>query len=133
MIKQLKVAKLIHLALLMGLLLAYFLLGNLDNVTPSTIDMASMVYVLIPLGAIAASFILFKSLVSKIDPKLPLEEKIVPYQSALIVRWAILEGAAFVILFLKPDFILFGFLIIIYFMTLRPTKEKLESDLNLVK
>ncbi len=133
MAKQLRIAKLIHLALLMGLLLAYFILGNLDNIIPSAIDTKSIVYVLIPIGAIFGSLFIFKNLVSKIDPKLPIEEKIMPYQSALIVRWAILEGAAFVILFLKPDFILFGFLIIIYFMTLRPTQQKVENDLNLVK
>ena len=133
MTEQLRVAKLIHLALLIGLLLAYFFLGDLDNVTPSSIDAESMVYVLIPLGAITASIILFKSLVGKIDPKLTIEEKVPHYQIALIVRWAILEGAAFVILFIKPDFILFCLIIIIYFMTLRPSQQKMVNDLKLVK
>ncbi len=50
------------------------------------------------------SNLLFKNLIGKIDSKLTLEEKIVPYQSASIVRWVILEGSAFMILFLKPDF-----------------------------
>ncbi len=36
------------------------------------------------------------------------------YQTAAIVRWAILEGAAFIILILKEDFILFGILIVLY-------------------
>lgn len=45
------------------------------------------------------------------------------------MRWAILEGAAFLILFLKPDFVLFGLLIIIYLIFLRPTEERVNNDL----
>ncbi|PBJ06831.1 hypothetical protein BSF42_40060 [Flavobacterium sp. ACN6] len=40
------------------------------------------------------------------------------------------KGAAFLILLLKPDFILFGILVIIYLIFLRPTEERINNDLN---
>jgi hypothetical protein len=63
-----------------------------------------------------------------IDKKLKTEEKIPYYQTASIIRLAILEGAAFLILFLKPDFLLFGILIILYIIFLRPTEQQFRRD-----
>ena len=65
---------------------------------------------------------------NSLDTRLKLEDKIPAYQTASIIRLAILEGAAFLILFLKPDFILFGILLILYIIFIRPTETQFRKD-----
>ncbi|MEG0851233.1 MFS transporter [Flavobacterium plurextorum] len=132
MTEKIKTLQIIHLAVCAGTILAYFLLGELSieklkNIP--VIDSSSIVYVFIPILAFVLSTFLFKSQLKQIDPKLKTEDKLPVYQTASIMRWAVLEGAAFLILFLKPDFILFGILIIIYLIFLRPTEERINNDL----
>lgn len=132
MTEKIKTLQIIHLAVCAGTILAYFLLGELSieklkNIP--VIDSSSIVYVFIPILAFVLSTFLFKSQLKQIDPKLKTEDKLPIYQTASIMRWAVLEGAAFLILFLKPDFILFGILIIIYLIFLRPTAERINNDL----
>lgn len=133
MIEKIKTLQIIHLAVCAGTILVYFFVGELSIEklkTIPTIDSTSAVYVFIPVFAFVLSTFLFKSQLKQIDPKLKLEAKLPIYQAASIMRWAVLEGAAFLLLFLKPDFILFGILIIIYLIFLRPTEERINSDLS---
>jgi hypothetical protein len=88
------------------------------------------VYAVIPFFAILLSNFLFKSFLKKVDQDLSFEEKLPTYQTASVIRWGILEGAAFIILFLKPEFVLFGVLVIVYLVFLRPTEDKIASDLQ---
>ncbi|MEG2100444.1 MAG: MFS transporter [Flavobacterium sp.] len=132
MTQKIKTLQIIHLAVCAGTILVYFFLGELSieklkNI-PS-IDSSSIAYVFIPVLAFVLSAFLFKSQLKQIDPKLKTEDKLPVYQTASIMRWTVLEGAAFLILFLKPDFILFGILIIIYLFFLRPTEERINNDL----
>ena len=130
---QQKMLQMIHLALCGGMVISYILIGNLtdvENLTVPVIDAASSVYLLIPMVAIFVSTLLYKSALKKIDPKIDLKEKYTSYQTASIIRWALLEAGAFVILFLKPDFILFGLLIIGYMIFLRPTEARFKTDVN---
>lgn len=123
----------IHLALLAGMAFAYFFLGNLsspDSFKIPEIDASSVIFVLLPFLAIGLSIFLFKNAIAKIDKSVPLENVLGLYQTASLIRWAILEGAAFVILIAKPDFILFGILIILYFISLRPSIGRIKADLN---
>lgn len=132
MTEKIKTLQIIHLAICAGTILAYFLLGEIsvEKLSIPTIDSSSVVYVAIPVLAFVLSGILFKTQLKQIDPKLKLEDKLPIYQAASIMRWAILEGAAFLILFLKPEFILFGILIIIYLVFLRPTEDRITNDLS---
>ena len=61
-----------------------------------------------------------------------LKEKLVPYQSASVVRYAIIEGSAFLILIIAPDFIIFGVLLIVYLILLMPTEYRIKRDLKLL-
>lgn len=133
MTEKIKTLQIIHLAICAGTILAYFFIGELSieklkNIP--VIDSSSIVYVFIPVLAFVLSTFLFKSQLKQIDPKLKTEAKLPIYQAASIMRWAVLEGAAFLILFLKPDFVLFGILIIIYLTFLRPTEERINNDLS---
>ena len=91
-----------------------------------------MIYLAIPIAAFIISNLMFKMLVSKIDNALSLKEKIVPYQSASIVRYAIIEGAAFLILILKPELIVFGLLLIVYLALLMPNEQRIKRDLQIL-
>ena len=131
MTEKLKTIKTIHLAICAGVIIAYFMIGNLsslENLKMPSIDKASVIYLLIPISSIFLSNLLYKSQVNNIDSKLKLEEKIPFYQTASIISLAILEGAAFLILFLKPDFLIFGILIIVYIIFLRPTETQFRKD-----
>lgn len=133
MTEKLKIIKIIHLVISAGVILAYFILGNLtsfESLKLPSIDSSAIVYLLIPVIAVFASNFLYKSQLNKIDRKLKLEEKVQFYQTATIMRLAILEGAAFLILILKPDFILFGVLIILYIVLLRPTENQFRNDVE---
>lgn len=132
--QQLKVFKIIHLGLISGLILAYYFLGDLGNLKElafPTINSENYIYLFIPIAAFIISNLLFKHFVSKIDDNLSVQQKLVSYQSASIIRWAILEGAAFMILFIYPEFILFGLLLIVYLALLIPTETRIKKDLNL--
>ena len=129
--EKLKTIKTIHLAICAGVIIAYFMIGDLsslENLKMPSIDKASVIYLLIPISSIFLSNFLYKSQVNNIDSKLKLEEKIPFYQTASIIRLAVLEGAAFLILFLKPDFLIFGILIIVYIIFLRPTETQFRKD-----
>lgn len=130
--EKIKTIQIIHLAVCAGVSLAYFFIAepSAQYLKIPTIDSTSVVYLIIPVLAIVMGNFIFKSQLKQANPQLTPEENLPVYQTASIVRWAILEGAAFVILFVKPDFLLIGILLIIYLASLRPTEEKITNDLK---
>ena len=130
--EKLKVIKIIHLALCAGLVMAYILVGNVTsiNFNMPPLSQSNIIYVLIPVIAYVFSNFMFKTQLKNADRKLKPEDNMALYQTASIIRWAILEGAAFIILFLNKDFILFGILIIIYLALIHPTEDRIKSDLK---
>ncbi len=131
MTEKLKTIKIIHFAICIGVIIAYFIVGDLtslENLKLPSIDLSSMMYILILISSVFLSNFLYKFQVNKVDKKLKLEEKTPFYQAATIIRLAILEGAAFIILFLKPEFILLGLLLIFYMIYLRPTENQFRND-----
>lgn len=134
----LKTISIIHLALIAGQIMFAAVTFMITNKTTTGQRDNVFIYV-VPIMAftgLAVSNILFKTLVNKIDGQSPLKTKLAAYQSALIVRFALLEGPS---LFAIVSFMLTGNLIflgisgaiIAYFIYLRPTKQKIEDDLNL--
>lgn len=132
MTQKIKTLQTIHLAICAGIMVAYFMMGNLsiDSLNIQSIDSSEMVFVAIPILAFVLSNFLFKSQLKQTNSKLKSEENLPIYQTASIIRWAILEGAAFLILFVSPDFQLFGILIIAYLVFLRPTEDRVNNDLQ---
>tara|TARA_R110002049_G_scaffold108455_1_gene256744 strand:+ start:25582 stop:25995 length:414 start_codon:yes stop_codon:yes gene_type:complete len=131
MAEKLKIVKIIHLAICAGVIFAYILLSDLSVLADlkfPVIDGSSYIYLMIPVIAILAGNYLYKSQIKKVDSNLKLEDKIPFYQIATIMRLALLEGAAFLILFVKPDFIVFGILIILYIIFIRPTENQFRRD-----
>lgn len=132
MIQKIKTLQTIHLAICAGIIVAYFVIGNLslDSLTIRSKDSSEIAFVAIPILAFVFSNFLFKSQLKQTNPKLKLEENLPIYQTACIIRWAILEGAAFLILLVSKDFQLLGILIIAYLVFLRPTEDRINNDLQ---
>lgn len=132
--EQIKTIQIIHFALTFGLILTYYFLAEINSLEDlmmiPSIDKNSIIYILIPFVAYLFSNFMFKNMLSKIDKKLKVEENLGAYQTASLVRWAILEGAAFIIITYRPDFILFGILLIVYLAILRPSENNITSHLK---
>lgn len=134
MTEKFKTIKIIHLALCAGTILGYIFIGDLlsfDNIEMPNIDSESMVYLIIPIAAIFLSNFLYKNQINSTDKNSTTDQKFGSYQTATIIRLAILEGATFAILFLRPDFIIFGILLIGYMLFLRPTENKFRQDFDI--
>lgn len=133
--QKLKTLQIIHLSICAGVILGYVILGDFspEVLQMPIVDSNSIIYAIIPLIAFVFSDFIFRSQINKIDAKVSFDEQFPLYQTASIVRWAILEGAAFVLLILKKDFILFGILLIVYLLLLFPSEFKVKSDLEKIK
>ncbi len=132
MADKFRTLKIIHIAICAGVLLIYIFLGNLslDIFDFPSIGSSSSALLFIPVAAFAIGNIVFRAKLKEAVKNLSLEENFGVYQTASIIRWAILEGAAFIILFLAPEFVLFGLLIIVYMIFLRPSEEQMKIDLQ---
>lgn len=132
--EKIKIIQTIHLALTLGVTLAYFLLAEIASIEElfilPEINNSNIYIGIIPIAAYIFSNILFKNLIRKVDKKLKTEANLGAYQTASLIRWAILEGAAFFIITNSPDFILFGAVLIIYLALLRPTENGITNDLK---
>ena len=127
--EKLKAMKLIHFAISAGLVLAYIFIGDLtsmDNLKIPILDTSFLIYLTIPVGAIFLGDYLYKLQIQKSDASTPLEQKMTTYQTASIIRLAILEAAAFVLLIIRPDFVLIGICLIVYVILLYPTEDKFK-------
>lgn len=128
---KIKVLKIIHFALLAGASIAYFILGDVFNLKTPKLEGENLYYIFIPAIAVLISNFVYKKSISGIDKKKTTDAKITEYQAASLKRWAILEGGSFLILILKPELLLFGLLLLVYLLLVRPTKEKIENELNI--
>lgn len=130
--EKIKSLRIIHLAMSAGTLLAYFLIGNLslESFQMPELTSTSFVYFAIPIVAFLLSNFLFKSNLKQADTKNKWQDNLGVYQTACIIRWGILEGAALLILFFKPDLLLLGVLVILYLFFLHPTEDRIKQDLQ---
>ncbi|WBX73407.1 MFS transporter [Tenacibaculum pacificus] len=129
--QKIKTLKIIHLALIAGVTLTYFLMGDFKNILNIEIDDASLIYSFIPAVAYVLSNFIFKNTLKGIKKESTDNEKFTIYQSASIFKWAIIEIACFLILLLKPDFILFGVILLFYMILLAPKEDKIFQLLDI--
>lgn len=138
----LKTTKLIHLALLAGQVMFAIVAFSISNKQLSfvTKDKENDIFLyLVPLfaigGFVVGNFIAKKILASFMN-KETLTEKLAGYQTALIVKCALLESASLmgIVAFLLTNnwiFLLIAIAIMFYFFTLHPTVDKVTDDLQL--
>jgi len=135
-----KVLPIIHLALLIGQVLFCLVVYNITTQKGFSLDGSADPFVYVSLaftlGGFTAGNLLFKKQLQKITPESTLSQKIASYQTACIIRAALLEGPS---LFSIVAYMLSGNLffltvscaIILYFLFIRPTKNKIVNDLSL--
>lgn len=131
--QKIKTLKIIHLALVAGVTIFYFLIGNFKNILNLEIDNSSLIYSFIPAIAYVLSNLLFKNTLRTVKINSSTDEKFAIYQSASIFKWAIIESACFLMLLLKPDFILFGVILLFYLILLAPKEIKILQFLDIKK
>ena len=130
--EKIKVLQIIHLAISAGTVIAYLFIGQLsiESIKIEFIYSSDLIYFAIPILAFFLSNFLFQLQLKQFDFKLKPEENLPIYQTASIIRWAILECSALFILFLKQDLLILGILIIVYLLFLRPTENRVISALS---
>ena len=138
----LKTTKIIHFALLTGQAMfaaVAYSIGN-KQISFVTKDSKNDIFLyLVPIfaigGFVAGNFI-SKKILANFQNKETLSEKLAGYQTALIVKCALLEGASLmgIVAFLLTNnwlFLLISIAIMLYFFTLKPTADKVADDLQL--
>jgi hypothetical protein len=113
-------------------------LNSSEQVLPVE-DVGQIFHYIVPIITIttlAASYMVFKMMIGKINPSLDLKQKLPKYQVAVIVRSALLELPgllAAVAALITGDmlFLLASLLVIFLFLMVRPTPFRIAEDLNL--
>lgn len=137
-----KTLKFIHVALILGVIMfasfVSFLLSGQDLITDFDPD-ANIYYVIIGMFGLIALFggdILFKNMVRKAKIQPALSAKMMQYQSANIIKYALLEGVALfgvvaTLLTLSVWFLVISVILLIVLASYHPGIEKAIKDLEL--
>ena len=131
----------LHVALTSGVIIfiviAYFLHGSIANGNAETLGniFQYMVPALAIIGIVAGN-ILYKKQVNEIKSKDGLAQKLNAYRATFILRDALLEGPALfaIITFLLCGefiFLAVAILIVLIFVLIKPSKDKIIRDLEL--
>jgi hypothetical protein len=135
-----KTIAIIHAALLIGQVLfgivAFVETKSIGfNLKLSSDPFFYIVPFLIVAGMLFGSF-LFTGQISTLVDKYTLNEKLAGYQTALITKFAIAEGPSLlgIVAYMLSGNVIYLILVgfnVLYFILIRPTKDKLAEDLNL--
>ena len=137
---SLKTLSIIHLALCSGVFIFGFIMFSKTKSTEIILDDSNDIFkYIIPSAAIIAIFLsnfLFKNQLNSITENAEIKEKLVKYQSASIVKYAVLEGTALLSVVIYSSTTNFLYLLIalgmlLYLIVQRPTLSKIISDLDL--
>lgn len=115
----------------------YLYFSTSGLIKDGSLDMAFIIATLVFtfLGIFGSNFV-FKLKLNSVRIKEDFMSKLAEYRSALIIRWALIEGPCFfaiVTFMLTGNLILFGMavLILLNFVTVRPSSEKMILDMDL--
>ena len=92
--QKIKTFQTIHLAICSWVVVAYFVVGNItaEMLSLQGINATELPFLAVPIMAVFLSNFLFQYQLKKADTKLLIEDNLGIYQTASIIRWAILEG-----------------------------------------
>lgn len=110
-----------------------------ENANINFEDTEDIFFYLVPLAAIIAPIIgsfIFKSHLKSIHKKTTLKEKLIGYQSARLIRIALIEAPALfgIVIFMittNQFYIIISAILLVYLIVLRPTLVIIKEDLNL--
>ncbi|GAB3903095.1 hypothetical protein [Mucilaginibacter boryungensis] len=134
-----KLLTIIYFALLAGQLLfgaTAFAITQAKGFNLTTRDPLVLVVPITTLGCFVAGSIVYKQLLNLAANKSTLNEKLMCYQSAFIARLALLEGPSLfgIVAYLLSGnlfFLAISGLIVLNFIAIKPTRDKVGTDLNL--
>ena len=134
-----KTLSIIHMALLGGLLLVTVLLYlQTEKLPPNDSGEDVMIYIFPSIGilGIFLSKFLFKQQLQQLEDKKLLSQKLPGYLTASLISYALIEGPAFlnIVWFGSTGNMLYfavTLTLIVYLLWQRPTRSKIENDLNL--
>ena len=121
--------KMIHLALCSGVIVVYLFIGKLytlDFLNLPRIDTTALIYLFVPLLAIVFSHFMYQFQLKQIKEGTSEADQFFAYQTAMIIRWAILEGGSFI----QPSLLIFGFISIFYLIVSSPSEQKMKRDIE---
>jgi hypothetical protein len=111
--------------------------GGISNDAELTLLLRYVLCGLLPIG-LGAGYFIFKQFINSISPSISLREKLMKYQTAVLIRSACFEmpglvGAVAALITGDNSFLLFTAIVIVLFLILRPSAYTITSDLNLTQ
>ena len=98
--EKFRVFIIIYAALLAGIIVMAFLTGAIDFEKIFRLAEEELPWLFLPVAAITLSELLYRNTMKQLETKTDEDERIAVYQTASLIRWAILEGAAMVCILL---------------------------------
>lgn len=129
--QKIRTLKIIHFALIAGVTTAYILNDTFSSFRFPELNLENMKYLIIPVVAYFLGNFLFRNSIKNIDKNLKLEQKFAQYQSASLIRWAVIEGACFLLMFTLVELQFLGLFLLAYLLFLRPNEDQIAKDLNI--
>ena len=131
--------KLIHIALVVGLTIFSVLAYAQNNSFNADINTNSTLLYIVPIVALLGYFgsqMFFKKMLLQVHTSDSLQTKLNKYQTAAIVKYALIEGPAFIALFVYYTTgnalpLVIAICLLAYLFVQRPAKEKIIKSLNL--
>lgn len=139
---QLKSLKMIYWAMAISQLffgVAVYVITTIGFLGSPDYDMAivmqKVALIFVP-ATMAMGYFVFKYMLSKLDPRMPLEEKIKKYFSMVLVRAALFEAAFFycgvaALISNVQLFLWIAPVVFFVFLLMRPTPESMTNDMQL--
>jgi len=135
-----KTFSIVHFGLAAGVLALGLVQFSIKDIVPtSEIDQEDPMIYIFPIVGLAGIFVgnlLFKQLLPKLKSETLLSKKLMGYQTANIIRWALIEGPPLlnIIWFGSTGnslFLAVGGTLFVYLLWLRPAKQKTIQELEL--
>ena len=109
--------------------------GDITPDTDMTLLLRYVLFALLPIG-LGAGYFIFKQWMQAIKPTLSLREKLMKYQTAVLIRLGCFEmpglfGAVAAMITGDISFLLFTAIVIVLFLLLRPTIYTITMDMSL--
>jgi len=111
--------------------------GSVEGDPSLTLIFRYVLFGLLPMG-LGAGYFIFKQWMQAIRPELSLREKLMKYQTALLIRSGCFEmpgmfGAVATLITGDLSFLLFTAIVIVLFLLLRPSIYTMTTDMNLTQ
>lgn len=136
----LRTTSIIHFALVAGVLIFGFVMFSItENQKLDLSYTGDVMFFIVPIMAIAGIFVgnyLYENTIKELVSKNTLREKLGGFQTASVIKYALLEGPALLglVAFMNEEnqyFLIISILLVGWLIMQRPTRDKIERDLML--